>query len=148
MLNENDYCDVMTWLRRSRHLYDDIRLLKRELNQLNEQKLSLGGFSFEERVQHSGNGEAAYVNIVNMIADREAELRERMADQAGTLIEISRAIDRISDPRIAHAMKWRYIFNASIEQTAIEMRYSISQTKRLLNIGAEKIFYIIKNEPK
>lgn len=147
MLTESERTKTIEWLSRANNLYYDIRLIKKEIDLLEARKFSIGGAS-GEAVQKSPSGDAAYAELINMIDDRERELKDRRICELQTVIEISKMIDRIDDMKIVHALKWRYIFNANITQTAEEIKYSESQTKRLINLGVAKIFELIKNELK
>lgn len=99
----------------------------KELMHLREMSITLGGCSFEERVQTSKEtGDTIGISIAKII-DLQHEINKDVDTLVDLKSEIIIAIDSIENSDYVQLLYQRYVFYKSWEQIAVDMNYSIRQ---------------------
>lgn len=111
----------------------------KELVNLKEMSMALGGCSFEERVQTSKEtGDTIGISIAKII-DLQHEINQDVDILVDLKADIIKAIDSINIDDCIDLLYKRYIFYSRWEQIAVDMNYSIRQIHNIHGIALREI---------
>lgn len=76
------------------------------------------------------------------LQDQVEQQTDRLFQTQAELLEV---IGRIDDDRLRTVLTLRFVYCMTLEQVAVEAKYSYKHTKRLLARGIEKVAEILRN---
>ena len=132
------------YLSQIRDLEVRIKNKKRDLEQLKEMAISLGGFDYKERVQTSKEtGDIIGESIVKVV-DLESEISKDIIKLMELKQKISNTIDKVGKTECYEVLYQRYVLCKKFEEIAIDMKYDIRQIHRFHGEGLKEIENVIE----
>ena len=121
-----------------------IKNKKRDLEQLKEMAVSLGGFNYKERVQTSKeSGDMIGENIARII-ELENEISKDIIKLMELKQKISNTIDEVEKTECYEVLYQRYVLCKRFEEIATDMKYDIRQIHRFHGEGLKEIENVIE----
>ena len=138
-MTDTERYEIISYLGQTKHIDKEINALSSELKKLESNKFSLGGNVISEKVQSSTSGDAPFTHIIEAIADRENEIKGKIADKTRVIISTGKLIDKIENPQIEAIMRGLYTLCHSPYIVAEENHCSIQTVYRLREQGLEEL---------
>ena len=130
---------VKEYLNQVRMLDIKIKNELEELNHLRELSTSLGGFSFEEKVQTSkATGDTIGI-AVGKIIDLQRKINNDIVKLKKTRNKILDDIEKVEDINCYDLLYKRYVLYKTREEIAVDMNYSIRKIYYLHGEALKKI---------
>lgn len=130
--------EVKEYLSQIRLNATKIKTNLKELENLKELALTLGGFNFTEKVQTSGTGD----NISKTVA-RIVDYQNEVNDDINTFLDLKKdivkKINRLENEDQIELLYKRYVEFKAWELIAVEMYYSIRQVHNIHGIALEEM---------
>lgn len=146
MLNMKEVIKLTTkeYLSQIRDLEVRIKNKKRDLEQLKEMAISLGGFDYKERVQTSKETGDIIGESIAKVVDLESEISKDIIKLMELKQKISNTIDKVEKTECYEVLYQRYVLCKKFEEIAIDMKYDIRQIHRFHGEGLKEIENVIE----
>ena len=121
-----------------------IKNKKRDLEQLKEMAISLGGFDYKERVQTSKETGDIIGESIAKVVDLESEISKDIIKLMELKQKISNTIDKVEKTECYEVLYQRYVLCKRFEEIATDMKYDIRQIHRFHGEGLKEIENVIE----
>lgn len=127
--------EVKKWLNRAYKLDDLIKLDKKKIEEWEELESTLGGSSFDEKVQSSRKLEAPFVKKIEKKDEVIRKYNHKIVERYNLKEEIYEIIHSIDDNEIVLVLDYRYLQFLKFREIATLMHYGKSTIYRLHEKG-------------
>lgn len=121
-----------------------IKNKNRDLEQLKELAISIGGFNYKERVQTSKETGDMIGESIARVIDLESEISKDIIKLMEVKQKIYNSIDKIKKTECYEVLYQRYILCKRFEEIAVDMKYDIRQIHRFHGQALKEIEDVIE----
>lgn len=121
-----------------------IKNKNRDLEQLKEMAISLGGFDYKERVQTTKETGDVIGESIARLVDLENEISKDIIKLMELKQKISNTIDKVKKTECYEVLYQRYILCRKFEEIAFDMKYDTRQIHRFHGEGLKEIENVIE----
>lgn len=133
-----DFQTKKKYLKKVKYLDDGINAKLEQLQDLKQLITAVNGISYNEKVQTSKQGDAAF-KVVDKIIDLENEINNDIDELVNLKTDITHCIDCIDEPEYRLVLTLRYINLHQWDYIADYMHYSLNHIYRLHRQALSKL---------
>ena len=133
-----DFQTKKKYLKKVKYLDDGINAKLEQLQDLKQLITAVNGISYNEKVQTSKQGDAAF-KVVDKIIDLENEINNDIDELVNLKTDITHCIDCIDEPEYRLVLTLRYINLHQWDYIADYMNYSLSHIYRVHKQALSKL---------